>query len=352
MKTMVHTDAMHPNAKPVVYACQLSFPKAKGAVTPETWYEALIDLQETREARNAMRDVWKWERSKSEGARLAAKANADFIQKQAARPKPTPAPKPIQKERTSRPFAPVVTKECARCNASFTTSYSRKRFCSEECQRKGKNSLRDAVRKENAKNPDLASCEECQATILRSASNQKYCKECAVKVGRAKWKEQARAKYQPSRYEHTCVICSTPFVTNRKDSKACSAPCRKAHQRAISLRKFREYQERDGGAIRTHSALCVDCSASIPPQSAIKGAKRCDSCRALFKKEQYKRYRQSLPKRDVHSQCGMCQSPIISTTTRKYCDACVVIRDREARKAYRRKQAVIYKAAVAMGVTA
>lgn len=52
-----------PPPPSMVYANVLEYPKHRGRVTPETWLMALEQLQDTREARAAMRDVWAWEQS-------------------------------------------------------------------------------------------------------------------------------------------------------------------------------------------------------------------------------------------------------------------------------------------------
>ena len=184
MKTMIHTDAMHPNAKPVVYACQLSFPKAKGAVTPENWQKALYDLQSTPQAIASMSDVWDWER----GIKSAPRKQTE--------------PKPRTKAKESKPDLP----SCLLCSCQFTPQWKNVKYC-EYCRKNRHAEVkRHICRQYQKRNPDAkkardrarhntqttyTNCATCSAVIALSPQSRHrlYCDECR----KVKDNEQKRA---------------------------------------------------------------------------------------------------------------------------------------------------------------
>ncbi len=142
------SNTLPPPPPPMVYAHVMPFAKLKGKATPETWHTALLDLQETREAQDCMRDVWAWEKAGC------------------------PAPKKQEPEQIA-----LDARTCAQCGASFVPSVSRQVYCTSRC--------RMANRPSRAKGTENAFCAnpECGLGFDRRNPKQAYCCErCASRA--------------------------------------------------------------------------------------------------------------------------------------------------------------------------
>ena len=142
------TSTTLPPPPSMVYANVLEYPKHRGRVTPETWLMALEQLQDTQEARAAMRDVWDWEQAGC----------------------------PLPEER--EPDQTVLdTRNCTRCGASFLPSVSRQIFCTSQCR----NTYYRGVRyyRPRAERTETAFCAnpECGLGFDRTNPNKAYCCE-------------------------------------------------------------------------------------------------------------------------------------------------------------------------------
>ena len=130
-----------PPPPPMVYAHVLEHPRHRGKVTPETWFTALLALQETRQARASMRDVWDWEQAG--------------------------CPDPSEEEKGAPlPLDPLV---CPGCEVSFVPSNNRQVYCTKECRiRRNRN---------RQSQPVFITCAnpECGVGFERINSKQRYC---------------------------------------------------------------------------------------------------------------------------------------------------------------------------------
>lgn len=125
----------------VGYAKAVEHRTARGKVTAENWHEVLLGLQETDQARAAMRDVWAWE--------MAG------------------CPEPSEQEKAEAlPLDPLV---CPGCMASFVPKGGRQIYCTSECR------IRCSRRKESK--PETVTCAnpECGVAFERITSKKRYC---------------------------------------------------------------------------------------------------------------------------------------------------------------------------------
>jgi uncharacterized Zn ribbon protein len=155
------SNTLPPPPPPTVYANVLPFVPHKGRVTPETWQDALLDLQQTREARIAMREVWEWER----GNRTVA-----------------PAPK--------AKVAPCAPKNCDWCKREFIPRNHRQLRCSEECSKSSEANIRNS-----RKNPPVTrrcASPKCEVEFTTTDVRKIYCKESCAKV--AKYHKELQRK--------------------------------------------------------------------------------------------------------------------------------------------------------------
>jgi hypothetical protein len=131
-----------PPPPSMVYANVLEYPKHRGRVTPQTWLMALEQLQDTREARAAMRDVWAWEQAGC----------------------------PLPEEREPERIV-LDTRTCDQCGASFVPSVSRQVYCTSRC--------RMANRPSRANGTETAFCAnpECGLGFDRTNPKKAYCCE-------------------------------------------------------------------------------------------------------------------------------------------------------------------------------
>lgn len=258
MTTLAH------NAPPMVYAHALEFPKAKGAVTPDNWYTALKRLQKDAQGITSMWEVLAWEHSNTRGARLAAKANAAFVEKAAIRPAPKPSVKDQGKpSRAYKPsLKPCMDKKCATCGGTYTTNRSHQRYCSLPCQ---------STRGKERWTPSPIPCNLCSSEFMPNRATQKYCSEC-LKDGRHKVNKQiAKRLYAPSKYNHTCVVCGAGFTSNRPDAKSCSDACKKEYGKNYRDGKLKP-------SVMAVEPRCEVCDCLIASSAVYTGQKRCKEC--------------------------------------------------------------------------
>lgn len=270
MTTLIH------NAPKMVYAHVLEFPKAKGAVTPDNWYTALKRIQKDAQGITSMWEVLAWEHSNTRGARLAAKANAAFVEKAATRPAPKPSVKDQGKpSRAYKPsLKPYMDKKCATCGGTYTTNRSHQRYCSLPCQ---------SARGKEKWIPSPIACGVCAGEFMPIRANQKYCSGCLKEGNHKAAREKAKRLYVPSKYNHTCAVCRVGFTSNRPDAKSCSDACKKEYSK-----NYRDGKMKPSVAIT--EARCQDCDCIIPTTSVRTGQKRCRECTLVIRREKNRAY--------------------------------------------------------------
>jgi hypothetical protein len=164
----------------------------------------------------------------------------------------------------------------------------------------------------------------------------------------------------------TCSECGTGFNPAAPNARYCSDACRKivSNRRAVDRkvrRKEREAEEK--------RPKCRLCAAKFTPER--KDITYCQSCRANRPKEVTnnitRTYQKAHPElkqqrdREYRARkkpaclmsCQRCgaQEPF-TCSHKRYCASCRIAVDNEHKRAWDRKRAAIYKAAVAMGARA
>jgi endogenous inhibitor of DNA gyrase (YacG/DUF329 family) len=177
--TLIHEGS---RTAPMVYACKIEWPKAKGAVTSDNWYSALLELQETPQARESMRDVWEWER----GIKTATK------------PKAEPKPKAV-------PVVPALP-ACPLCSARFSPEWKSVKYCRDCRTNRRAEVKRHICRQYQKRNPETkrardrarhntettyTNCSTCGGVVALSPQSRHrlYCSDCR----KVKDNEQKRA---------------------------------------------------------------------------------------------------------------------------------------------------------------
>ena len=244
MKTMVHTDAMHPNAKPVVYAHTITFAPAVGKITSTNWHQAMNELATSRFGAEAMRDVAAWERENSREARRAKFADEKHKEKVEARAKEiiaTPSKPRAPRTGTYRPRFVQTEETCDNpaCGSTYTRIHYRQRYCTDACYRACK--TRGESRPKREASPDrILACAQCGAKFVATGSTSKLCSDaCRIKHkkrmdserGKARKKEN-KAKAKTDAPQIPCSVCSAMFTPATSRILTCSPPCSKEHRRA------------------------------------------------------------------------------------------------------------------------
>lgn len=173
------------------------------------------------------------------------------------------------------------TKNCAFCGAKFTTSISKKKFCSYICSSEYIY-YRNKEEREIRYIPTIKNCNHCSKEFTAEPSNKKYCSiECS--------KAFIKDKYKKAIKERICEVCGKVFTEG--GSKYCSNECRRISN------------------LKEHT--CKICGKSF---RGGKYHKYCsDECKAIGKK-----YYEPVEKRTLI--CPVCNSPFISkSSTNKYC---------------------------------
>lgn len=151
-------------------------------------------------------------------------------------------------------------------------------------------------------------CKECSAVFAPVVSNGLYCSEECRKKSARKRATQQKADTRPQ-----CRACSSRFTPTGNASAYCEA-CRKSG--VSKLHAARVYQQR----------------------------------RAEQERAQGKRVKVEEQVPMVCERCGTIEPRRPCCTHKKYCASCRIVVDNEYKRAYDKKRAAIYKAAVAMGV--
>jgi hypothetical protein len=153
------TNTLPPPPLPTVYAHVLSFTKHRGKVTPETWYTALLELQQTPQAHASMRDVWDWEQAGC----------------------PTP-------EKQDPEQVALDACVCVRCGVSFVPSVSRQVYCTSQCRMANRSSRAKCTKNAFCANP------ECGVGFEQKNPKNTYC--CGICNSRALYLRKKAARAQ------------------------------------------------------------------------------------------------------------------------------------------------------------
>ena len=129
--------------------------------------------------------------------------------------------------------AKTVEKTCPFCGKSFTTSSSKKIYCSPACQKPHK--LAKLREQTVARATQAQTCEWCGATFT-GKYRKRFCSEkCADASYKARLKEKARE--ERTLEKAVCQHCGLTFKRNRADKKFCSDACRLAHRTVVRHEK-------------------------------------------------------------------------------------------------------------------
>ena len=206
-------------ANPIPIVRQTTFSKTIGPVTPDTWYDALLELQATPTARAAMREVAQWLKENPKTARRDEEATKKQSEKLTKVEKKVREKAPYQaREKQVRPSR---VETCSWCKTDFLTRRVDHKFCSRACQVANKSA------NERKGIPD-ASCATCGVVFSRIRANQKYCTACLKDATLEQRRRSKRLLYQQKEktmHAKTCAVCGVAFESVRSTARACSPEC-------------------------------------------------------------------------------------------------------------------------------
>lgn len=160
-------------------------------------------------------------------------------------------------------------------------------------------------------------CAECKQMFAPVAHNAAYCSVECRKATAAR-KQAVRKAAQKADTRPFCRLCDARFTPERVGIVYCQE-CRANRAKEVSRHKIRAYHLRHPELKKQRDR---EYGAKRRTKSPIMSCERCGAKEPL------------------------------TCSHKRYCDSCRTIVDNEHKRAYDKKKAAIYKAAVAMGVSA
>jgi len=196
---------------------------------------------------------------------------------------------------------------CASCSVEINRDQPGRRYCPPCGAVRNKiRGLAYKVRKGRKDGTPYGHRVECSVCGKPSTgrTGAKYCNECRGKA-RAAQRERAAKKYQakfstPTGTNIRCQRCSNEFPSRQGQNKycvLCRTDANKERDKAAWIAKT--------GAVAVGSVLvCMDCGARLVKERPHQ--RRCEICRAMRRKEKFRRYRDKHPKRiaEIQSASG------------------------------------------------
>jgi hypothetical protein len=185
----------------------------------------------------------------------------------------------------------VYSKICSICESKFSTTYSRKKYCTPICAEKADKLCKKVYDRKKSeeykeKNKKIRLCKHCHSEFklfFLNSDRQKFCSD-QCKVDHHKDIKLERLREQADLSPKPCLHCeelfSPKYGTNTSRQVHCSALCKKEYHKSESKRKTAEIR---ANTIKT----CPICDVKFSPKKTLKEIYCSKQCRQTIGKRVY-----------------------------------------------------------------